>query len=306
VVWEYKASGPLTTAILAILVLDDILAIVLIDIALEISLVLYESGSINLVSLIAVSLWHSLASGLVGATAGAIVAVVVAKGVDDPIDATELVLGTLIIVIGIASILELSVILACTLYGMLAESLTRVDTRELIHQIFRMGAPVIAIFFIMVGMQADLGGLATIGLIGAIYVIARSAGKIGGAWLGSRAASSDICVQKYLGVCLLSQAGVPLALAVLVAEKFDALGGQAAKDGVLILETVTATTLVVQLLAPLLVKWALEKAGETQIAPLKTIIPVSPEDEEKTVLELMEEACEDDEIPAGKPPPSRE
>ncbi|MFQ5981592.1 MAG: cation:proton antiporter, partial [Candidatus Heimdallarchaeota archaeon] len=36
VVWEYKASGPLTTAILAILVLDDILAIVLIDIALEI------------------------------------------------------------------------------------------------------------------------------------------------------------------------------------------------------------------------------------------------------------------------------
>lgn len=304
VIWEYKASGPLTTAILAILVLDDILAIVLIDAALEISLVLYKSGSIDLLGLLAVSLWHSLASGILGAAAGAIIAVVVAKGVEDPIDATELVLGTLIIVIGIASVFELSVILACTFYGMIAESLTKMDTRELIHQIFRIGAPVIAIFFIMIGMQAYLGGLAAIGFIGAIYLISRSVGKIGGAWVGSKAASSDTNVQKYLGVCLLSQAGVPLALAVLVAEKFNEVGGQAAKDGVLILETVTATTLVVQLLAPLLVKWALEKAGETQIIPLKAIIPISDESG-KSVLELREGASEDNEVLLGKPPPSR-
>ncbi|MFX0114045.1 MAG: cation:proton antiporter, partial [Candidatus Hodarchaeota archaeon] len=304
VVWEYKASGPLTTTILAILVLDDILAIILIDISLGISLALYDSGSIDLLMVLANSLWHSSASAILGAAAGGIIAMIVVKGVKDPIDAMELVFGTLIIIIGIASIFNLSVILACTLYGMTAESLIKVDTRELIHQIFRIGAPVIAIFFIMVGIQgmkAEVGNLVTVALIGTVYLIARSAGKVGGAWIGSRAAKSPDCVQKYLGVCLLSQAGVPIALAVLVAEKFKEVGGEAADAGVLILETVTITTLIVQLLAPLLVKWALEKAGETQTKIPSRILPVS-EGKAISALEVLEAECEDD-ITPSKPPP---
>jgi len=61
-----------------------------------------------------------------------------------------------------------------------------------------------------------------------------------------------------------------LALAVLVVEKLESLGGDAADAGVTILETVTATTLVVQFIAPLLVKWAFKQAGELdEISPVQ-------------------------------------
>ena len=53
-------------------------------------------------------------------------------------------------------------------------------------------------------------------------------------------------------------------------EKLESLGGDAADAGVTILETVTATTLDVQLIAPLLVKWALKQAGELgEISPVQ-------------------------------------
>ncbi|MHA2271135.1 MAG: cation:proton antiporter [Candidatus Hodarchaeales archaeon] len=302
VVWEYKASGPLTTTILAILVLDDVLAIILIDIALEISLSIYGNGSLDLLSIILDSLYHSLASCLLGMVAGGGIAVIVAR-VKDPIDALELVFGTLIALIGIASLLDLSLILASMIYGTMAESLTEADTKELFHQIFRLGSPIIAIFFILVGMRANIAGFIAIGLIGSLYIFGRSTGKIAGAWVGSRAASSPDCVQKYLGFCLFSQAGVALALAVVVFEKFDEIGGEAADAGILVLETITATTLVVQFIGPLLVKWALHQAEEAEVTPLPAIVPFSEEDH-KHALEILEEECIDEE-PPRKPPPIR-
>ncbi len=286
VVWEYKAKGELSTTLMAILVLDDILAIVLIDIALEFSLSIYKSGSFDVLDLIIKGLYHSVASCVIGFLAGGIVAIIIPR-VEDPIETLELVFGTLIALIGIASILDLSLILACMVYGTVAESLTKVDTRELIHQVFRLGAPVIAIFFIMVGIEADPAGFIGVGLIGALYILGRSVGKIGGAYAGSNIAQSPEHVKKYLGICLLSQAGVPVALAVLVAEKFSKLGGEAADAGVLILGTVTATTLVVQLFAPLLVKWALNQAGELE-AFYEPVLSPKKGEPPKIIKEILE------------------
>jgi len=86
----------------------------------------------------------------------------------------------------------------------------------------------------------------------------------------SQIAGSPKPVRKYLGCSLLSQAGVPLALAVLVAKKLESLGGDVVDASVTIIETVTATTLVVQLITPLLVKWALKQADELdEISPVQ-------------------------------------
>lgn len=118
--------------------------------------------------------------------------------------------------------------------------------------------------------------------------------------MGSRAASSPDCVQKYLGCCLFSQAGVALALAVVVFEKFDELGGEAADAGLLVLETITATTLVVQFIGPLLVKWAIHKAEEAEITSLP-MITLFPEEDRKHVLEILEGECLDEESPPKRP-----
>ena len=65
-----------------------------------------------------------------------------------------------------------------------------------------------------------------------------------------------------LGFALLSQAGVAIGLALDSAERFSELGPEGEEMGLLILSVVTATTFVTQLVGPVMVKFAVTRAGE--------------------------------------------
>jgi len=89
--------------------------------------------------------------------------------------------------------------------------------------------------------------------------------KAFGASLGAYISKAETVVQKYLGPCLLSQAGVALGLAVLVSEHLAQYGAEAAEMGLLILNTITATTIIFQIFGPLAIQWAVDRSGESQI-----------------------------------------
>ena len=97
--------------------------------------------------------------------------------------------------------------------------------------------------------------LRTVGLIGVIYIVGRSIGKLFGAWLGARISHVPKEVGKYLGPCLLPQAGVAIGLTLLA-------GRVVPEYAPTIRAVVLAGTLVYEIVGPGITKLSLTKAGE--------------------------------------------
>ena len=88
-----------------------------------------------------------------------------------------------------------------------------------------------------------------------IYLLARVAGKMGGAWLGATVSKAPQAVRKYLGGALIPQAGVAIGLTI--------LAGQVVPDyAPTIRAVVLCATMVYELIGPGITKFMLTRAGE--------------------------------------------
>jgi predicted transcriptional regulator len=97
-----------------------------------------------------------------------------------------------------------------------------------------------------------------------VYVIGRSAGKIGGAYLGAKFTNSPKTVRNYLGIGLFAQGGVAVGLSLMASQRLGVIKiDQNLMLSDVIIFGITATTLIVQILGPPLVKLAVSLAGET-------------------------------------------
>ncbi len=112
------------------------------------------------------------------------------------------------------------------------------------------------LFFVLAGASLDFSLLLKIGILGLVYVILRTFGKvIGSTWAGYIVNMSSR-TKKYLGFALLPQAGVALGCALIVSSELP-------QAGKIVLTTIVATTVVFELLGPLCTRFALHKAGDT-------------------------------------------
>jgi Kef-type K+ transport system membrane component KefB len=296
--WENHSIGPLTTATMFILALDDIVAIILTDLAMDYSTIVYSGHELNLSELFLPIVFDISASFFLGFTSGLII-VYALNRVEDHGRYVSLVVGSIFICIGAASILNISYILPTMVFGITVSSLCKkpeidyptkkalqetlglsspkimeiiynkrkngelkTEPHQIFHEVFRLSTPIIALFFILIGITLNLTSIFDIGLIGVIYMLTRTLAKSGGAYLGGIVAKAQPVVQKYLGLCLLSQAGVALGLAVIISEHFAQFGTEAGVLGIFILNTITASTIIFQIFGPVAIKWAIDKSGE--------------------------------------------
>jgi CBS domain-containing protein len=121
----------------------------------------------------------------------------------------------------------------------------------------KFAPPIYTAFFVLAGAHMEFGavGIWTVVLIGG-YTVMRAAGKIWGSWLGARYSRAPRRVQKYLGICLLPQAGVAIGLAILAGKQFDAEVGRT------IIMIVMTATFLMEIFGPVMVKAGVKKAGE--------------------------------------------
>jgi len=150
-----------------------------------------------------------------------------------------------------------------------------VNTRRqaLVHRVM---APLLDImpllfilFFCLAGSHLKLSTLPTLGLLGFVYIIGRSAGLIGGARLGAMIGKVDSKIKKYIGLGILSQAGVAIGLSLIIKHELVQLDAKynlphAATIGAVVLTTITATCIFFEIIGPILTKVALKKAGEIE------------------------------------------
>jgi Kef-type K+ transport system membrane component KefB len=296
VFWEYDCRGPLTTTTMIILALDDIMAIVLTDFAIDYTTIIFEEIRLDLFNLFIPMIMDLGLSVFIGVTAGVLLSYKLNRE-DDHGEYVTLIIGAVLVCIGLAGFLHISYILPTMVLGVTIASLCKkpeidpkkkalltdlfgsteaiidVIDQELIeisedephqifHEVYRIATPVVALFFVLIGLSLDLSSLAQIGFLGLLYMIGRTLAKSVGAYLGATVVKADPVIRKYLGPCLYSQAGVALGLAVLISEKLISLG--VPDVGLMVLNTITATTIVFQIFGPIAIKWAVQTSGEAR------------------------------------------
>ena len=296
VFWEYDCKGPLTTTTMIILALDDIVAIVLTDFAIDYTIIVFEEINFNLIYLFIPVILDIGLSIILGLAAGGLLSLKLNRE-DDHAEYVSLIIGAVLVCIGISGFLEISYILPTMVFGITiaslckkpeidpqkkafltdifgsAEEILDVIDEELIeissdephqifHEVYKFATPAVALFFVLIGLSLDLSSLTQIGFIGIIYLIGRTLAKSVGAYIGATVVKAEPVVRRYLGPCLYSQAGVALGLAILISNKLHSFG--APEIGLLILNTITATTIIFQIFGPLAIKWAVERSGEAK------------------------------------------
>lgn len=264
VIWEYKAKGILATTIFAIVAMDDALA-----------LILYGFSKVYAKSLMLgqeFSIYHTLAAPIfelgislaVGVGMGLIMTLIFRRvhEVREKDHILAFALGAILINVGISAIFDLDLILSAMAMGTTIVNVNPKRSKHVFEATSKITAPIYVIFFVLVGARLQLGLMAQMGLVGLAYLVCRSSGKILGSYIGAVISKADIKVRKYLGITLFSQAGVAIGLAIAIYQTFSRLGPEGEAVGSYVLSVITATTFVVQLIGPPLVKLGLDKAGE--------------------------------------------
>lgn len=114
---------------------------------------------------------------------------------------------------GVCAFFGLSPLLSCMIFGATYMNIT--DDRKLFKQVNRFTPPVMSMFFIISGMNLDLGAFQTAGIIGVSYFAIRIIGKYAGVYAGCLLTSMPAHIKKYMGLALIPQAGVAIGLAFL-------------------------------------------------------------------------------------------
>jgi len=262
VLWEYKTRGVLTRTVFAIVALDDGLALMLFSLASSIAGQLTGTGSGGVLSALGQTAYDILGSLALG-LAGGLGLNQVLRWSRDRGKALAFITGTLALVLGIGVLLELDLILAAMMLGMTIVNLAPRRTREAFQVVEGFAPPIYVLFFVLAGARLTVSSMSPwMWAIAAVYIIGRAAGKYLGAGLGAYWAKAAATVRKYLGLCLLSQAGVAIGLSIIASVRFTQAmdGGIVMGDAVILI--VTATTFLVEILGPPFVKVAVKKAGE--------------------------------------------
>lgn len=258
IIEETRSHGPVTTILLAVVALDDALAVI--AYTLGVGIVGFLVGDINSISPGEFFLEELLSIGesiAIGVIFG-LVTLRASRFAEGHRRRLALVLGAVAFAAGLADHLGLSIIITNMAFGFVITNLhgTNHDS-DLVEVMQEVEDVVFLLFFTLAGAHLDLGLLRSAGPLAVLIVVGRFLGKIVGAWAGATLGRSPPTVRRYLGIALLPKAGVTIGLALLVLET-----PELADVAVLLVSGVLASTLINELIAPPLAKWALVRAGE--------------------------------------------
>jgi Kef-type K+ transport system membrane component KefB len=251
VVKEARAKGPFSDRLLQIVALDDAWGLILF------SLLLAAAGMVGGQQDTGAALMVGLREVLGAIVLGVVLGLPAAQ-LTGRIEAGEPTLiealGLVFVCGGLSLWLGVSFILAAMVMGCMVANLARHHRRPF-HAIEDIEWPFIMLFFVLAGASLDVESLGRIGAIGAAYVLARTAGRLVGGWVGARLSGTDGVVKRWMGLAMMPQAGVALGMALIASGRFPELREQ-------IMALVVGSTVFFELTGPILTRLALNRVGE--------------------------------------------
>lgn len=262
VLWEYRARGILTTTIIAIVALDDALAMTLYAVGTSCAVMLLGQGNNILHHLlnVLIELGGSVVFGLVS---GWILAIFL-RYIHQKERMLAIAVGVLLLVIGVSSTFKLDVILVTMSMGLILINQTPHRSEKLFELVRSFSGPIYVMFFVLVGARLSLNSMPWwLWMIVLLYVIGRSGGKVIGCYIGARMSGAAVVVRKYCGIGIFAQGGVAIGLSVMASHHLgDFKVFESISLGEMVVSAVTATTFLVQIIGPAMVKLSIRLAGE--------------------------------------------
>lgn len=245
---QYKAKGEFVNTLLQVVALDDVVCLLAYSIVAAI-VSGSASGKIDAMQIVLPILYNVLFM-IVGLLLGLILPILMKNRSRN--SRLIIVVGLICVVAGCGSMLDVSPLLSCMIFG--ATYINKTKNEEVFKDLERFSAPIMLPFFVMSGMNMDLVAFKTIGLVGVLYFVVRLIGKYFGTYISAKMTHSSKEIKNYLGLALAPQAGVAIGLAFLGQRMLPV------EIGNTFLTVILCSSVLYELMGPALAKFALVKS----------------------------------------------
>ena len=256
VIHELKAKGSFSTFLLGVVAVDNAITLVLFSFVLIVAGVNLEitNHAVEEYVRIIPKLFFTLAVGAIGAVISEMIDRVFRNHRSIKTTST---LGMIFIVYSVSEYFGFEPLLASLAMGV---ALSNISTRNFFlvkrEFDFHLKEIIFMLFFTLSAMHLDIQFVLSMPGVVVVYIFFRFVGKVSGVWFGARVSGASQDVRQYLGLALFPQAGIAIGLALSLQQ--EAGFGIMAP---LMLNVIIATTMVHELLGPLLTQYALEHIG---------------------------------------------
>ncbi|GAB3020607.1 cation:proton antiporter [Bowmanella dokdonensis] len=252
VVSESGYKGKFSRALLSIVALDDIWALVLFAFGMAVVSSLNGEAHNGFFAEVGWELGGSMVLGMMIGIPAAYITGRVKDG--EPMLAEAL--GLVFICGGLAIWFEVSHLIAAMTMGAVIVNLARHHDYPF-HAIEGIESLFIMLFFVLAGASLEFDALMSIGWLGTLYVLGRSAGKLLGATMGARLAGMDSLSRRWTGPALLPQAGVAIGMALVAANQFPQYRQT-------ILTLVISSTILFEIIGPVFTRLAIRRVEKNE------------------------------------------
>lgn len=251
VIREYRARGPVTDTLLRVVAIDDTWCLIISALAISVATSLH-TGSFNATIILRafLEIGCSLAIGIVLAFS----LYYGSRFLRTKEEILTVILGFIMIAVGLSKVIHLSLLLTTMAAGITIANMSEKST-VFFDVLNSIDTVLFLCFFIMVGANLEISILPNIGLIGILYIVFRVVGKFIGVNLGAWISHAGKNIKRYLAWGLVPQAGVALGVAMSAKSLYP-------HYGTMIFTTITATTVIYELVGPFCTKYGLKKAEE--------------------------------------------
>lgn len=247
---QYQAHGNFVNTLLQVVAFDD--AVCLIAFSITSAFVDVDVGVSVSSAEIILPIVYNISGLVIGFVSGAILSkLMTPKRSED--NRLILTIALLLGIAGLCAAVDVSPLLPCMIFGTTYINMTK--DKDLYTQVERFTPPILSIFFVVSGMNLDIGSFSTLGVIGIAYFFIRIVGKYLGAFIGCSITKTTKEVTNYLGLALIPQAGVAIGLAF--------LGKRILSEnmGNMLLTIILSSSVLYELIGPVSAKIALIRSG---------------------------------------------
>ena len=263
VINQYRSKGNLTSMLVRVVAIDDVVALVGFGFAATIVGLMISPGEGSLILSILDPFTEITISFAIGFTLSIIMKIFF-RWFKKPSNRICIITGAILLTYWLAQLTHASSLLACMALGSVLVNIID-DMKSVTKTVDAFTPPVFLLFFVVSGAGFEISELKNIGLIGMIYVVLRIAGKMAGAWFGGTITKQDKNIRRYLGPALMPQAGVALGLIVVASAILPEFASQ-------IRVIILCSTFIYSIIGPIAAKFALIKAGNIKLPekPVRT------------------------------------
>ncbi len=265
VITDTGARGRLSETVLAMVVLADLVVLVLFSFLMQIARVVFKGTEGEAIDILVRFAWEIGGAVAFGVLVGALFALYM-RYVGREV--TLVLLGVCTLLSQVGSTQEFEPLLAAVAAGLVIENMAVAQGDTLRAAVQRGAPPVLVVFFAAVGSSLRLDALAAIGYVALALSLIRIGLIHASLRVGWRLAGLDARIGKYAWTGLVSQAGITLGFASVLAGEFPGWGSQ-------IQLLLVGLIAIHELVGPILFRQGLARAKEIDTHDPRPLMVVS-------------------------------